>query len=97
MSGAATIVRVLAIRQGKTRDGEGRCLGDDLLLADFGLDGNGTTYSLTTDHVRGSELADLEEALGLGPKELAEAIAKNINQEYRRRLSLRRSSNASSN
>lgn len=50
-------IRVLRIKNGETRDEEGRRYGDDWVLADFGEDFDGDHYYLTTNRLHASEYA----------------------------------------
>lgn len=75
------IVRVLKVPSKGGKDEEGRELGDDWLLADFGCtqddDGNEYCVYLTTNRLRASE--DLP---FLEPEPLARWMADHINKEY---------------
>jgi predicted RNA-binding Zn-ribbon protein involved in translation (DUF1610 family) len=78
------IVRVLKVPQGG-KDEDGREVGDDWLLADFGCtwDDDGKEYCiyLTTDRVQASRYADMD---GLEPEALANWMADRINEEWQK-------------
>lgn len=50
-----SLTRVLILPYGKKQDADGRTLGEDWLLADFGETPDGDHVYLTTDRVRASE------------------------------------------
>lgn len=52
--------------------------GDNWLIADFGVDVDGKTYILTTDHVHASEYHIFSE----GPKADAELVATLLNEHF---------------
>jgi hypothetical protein len=78
------VVRVLAIKQGETKDKKGRGIGDDWLLCTMGLDSEDDhEYHVTTDCVHGSDLPYLETYLPIRPRDLARAVARALNHQWR--------------
>jgi hypothetical protein len=76
--------RVLKIRNGETKDADGREVGTDWLVATLGADADDFHYYVTTDRVRGSELADVAEICKSDPGDLARAIARMLNARWTR-------------
>lgn len=75
--GINSYVRVLKLERRSQVDAEGRGIGDDFELADFGFDTDGTAYWLTTDGLHASDVADL----GLDdPGALATMVAELVNR-----------------
>ena len=72
--------RVLAIKEGETKDAEGRELHDDWLVADLGCDDDGTMIYVTTDRVHASEFGFL-----LDIDEQAAVMVAALNAEERKR------------
>ena len=53
-------------------------IGDNWMIADFGVDQDGKHYILTTDHVHASELHQYSD----GPKNDAEMVCKLLNENF---------------
>jgi hypothetical protein len=63
-------VRILRIPEGASKDAEGRGVGDDWLLAQFGRGDDGALYYLTTDGMHASDMVGVD----LSPRYLAELL-----------------------
>jgi len=57
-------------------------MGDNWMIADFGVDDDGKNYILTTDHVHASEL----HMVSLGAKGDTELVAKLLNEYYTKKF-----------
>jgi len=54
-------------------------IGENWLVADFGMDGDGQNYILTTDHIHASEAGEFAQ----GAKADAELVCRLLNDHFR--------------